>query len=170
MNVGDLQRYLALQADFLRAAKAGKVVQDLQLVADRLAPFAGHSLEVFFAFLEKAHTYDTTKMLAVTPHKAGRSKAPPKPKLDPTAAARQARDLYDRAVHLPEADFTRELDQLNALASLTKNDLLKIAESLELFGLKNRKKDEIFDQIRDKIVKRRGSAQRAEMVFPQQHP
>jgi len=167
MNVGDLQRHLALQAEFLRAAKAGKVAQDMQTVADRLGPFAGLGLDSFFGFLERAHTYDSTGILPVTPPRGGRAKAPPKPKLDPAAAARQARELYDRSVHLAADEFNRELQGLSALAALTKNDLLRIAEDLELFGLKNRKKDEVLDMIRDKILKRRGSSQRAEMVFPQ---
>jgi predicted component of type VI protein secretion system len=168
MNIGDLQRYLALQAECLKAAKAGKAAQDLQTVADRLAPFAAHGLEAFFAFLERAHTYDTTGVLPVTPAKPVRAKAPPKPKLDIAGAVARARAVYDQAVHLDPAAFEQEMVNLQPLAGLTKPDLLKVAESLELFGLKNRKKDEIFEQIRDKIVKRRGSAQRADMVFP--HP
>jgi hypothetical protein len=168
MNVSDLQKKLALEAAFLESIKAGKVAKDLQNLADGFTPFAEHSIETFFAFLQQAHTYSTTGVLPVTPTKATRAKAPAKVKVDPAQLQQQAHSLYQRVVQLDNDTFAQELQQLNALQSLTKPQLLFIAESLDLFGLKNKKKDELYEQIIGKIANRRGTSQRAEMVFPPQ--
>jgi hypothetical protein len=168
MNVGDLQRYLSLQAQCLEAAKAAKAAKDLQAVADQLGHFTQYDVETFSAFLQRAHTYDATGVLPVAPLKParGKAKAPAAPKLELPAALDRVRRLYEHAVHLSSEEFQQELDRLQGVGKLAKNDLLKVAEALELFGLKNRKKDDILAQIQAKIVNRRGTAQRAEMVFP----
>lgn len=168
MNVSDLQKKLALEAAFLESIKAGKVARDLQNLADSFTPYADHSIETFFAFLKQAYTYSTTGVLPVTPTKATRAKAPAKAKVDPVQLQQQTQSLYQRVVQLDSETYSQELQQLSVLQSLTKPQLLGIAESLDLFGLKNKKKDELYEQIIAKIVNRRGTSQRAEMVFPPQ--
>jgi hypothetical protein len=71
--------------------------------------------------------------------------------------------VYEQAsdLSLPLERIEAELAHLDVLA---KDGLLTVCARMELFGMKNKKKDDIIAAIRQKILDRRSAAQRAAMI------
>jgi hypothetical protein len=162
MTVADLKQHLTDLAKLLDAAGGRQVAKDFALMAEGLTPFAGQSLAEFTRLLALAHEYRTTGKLTPPP-KAARAAKLAKAKTDPAAVAAALRALYDRA-----GDPALPLEQINAelgqLAGLTKPGLLIVAERMELAGLKAKKVDDIKAAIRQKVLDRRSSAQRGQLM------
>jgi hypothetical protein len=116
----------------------------------------------FAKLLALAHEYHTTGKLT-PPAKAPRAARTAKIKADPAAVATSVRQLYDRA-----GDLSLTMDEIESalapLAGLTKPGLLAVCDRMELAGMKARKVDDIRAAVRQKIVDRRSSAQREQMI------
>jgi hypothetical protein len=164
MTVADLKQHFADLAKLLDASGSKQVAKDFGVIAEGLTPFAGQSLPEFTRFLAQAHEYHTTGKLSAPP-KAPRTKAPKtaKTKPNPEEVAVTVRQLYDHS-----GDLSLTMEQIESglapLADLSKEGLLKVAEVMEIFGVKSKRMDVIQSAIRQKILDRRSSAQREEMI------
>jgi hypothetical protein len=103
----------------------------------------------------------------VTPRKGGRGTRPrpsgPAAAPDPQDLARQAHDLYERAAD--PAVTTAQIDGLvGQLGGLKKAGLVTVAEAVGLKGMKAKTNEEIIQAIRQRIVSRKGAAQRAGLI------
>ncbi len=97
------------------------------------------------------------------PPRATRAAARPG-KVDPVDVASAIRQLYDRSgdlsLTLPKIEA-----ELSSLAGLTKTGLLVVCERMELAGMKGKKVDAIRAALRQKVLDRRSSAQREQMIL-----
>lgn len=162
MTVADLKQHLSDLAKFLDATGGTRVAKDLAAAADGLAPFADRTIADFAKLLALAHEYHTTGKLTPPP-KAPRAAKAPKVKADPAEVAAAVRGIYDRA-----GDLSLTMDEIDAslapLAGLTKPGLLVVCDRMELAGMKAKKVDDIRAAMRQKILDRRSSAQREQMI------
>jgi len=164
MNVGDLKQHLSDLAKLLDAAQGKQVAKELNLIAGGLTPFASKSLADFVQFLALAHEYHTTGKLSA-PAKQAKTKAPKvaKTKPNPDEVAIAIRQLYDRS-----GDLSLSKEQIESglapLAELNGKGLLKVADVMEIFGMKSKKVGEVQAAIRQKVLDRRTAAQREDMI------
>jgi hypothetical protein len=165
LTVADLQQHLSELSRFLKTAGAQSVGKELAAVAEGLTPFRQHKLTDFLRFLGQAHQYATTGILPVITGKGKGPKVKPSAAQKPLAqeVAQQVRELYDQAAN-PALDPTRIEVGLEPLAHLTRAGLLLVAQAVELTIPSKAKVDDIRHRIRQKIVDRRGAAQRAGMT------
>lgn len=164
MNVADISQHLADLARVIDKSGGKTVARDLHAIAEGLTPFAEQTLTAFSLFLAKAHEYHTTGTLTAA-SKPARKTSPraPRVKADPMEIAAAVRTLYDRANDL---SLTTEFidSELNRMNGLTKDGLLKVCDAMELVGMKSKKVPDIQAAIRQKVIDRRGTAQRAAML------
>jgi hypothetical protein len=162
VTVANLKQHLNDLARFLEATGGNKVAKDLAAAADGLAPFADKSVADFSKLLALAHEYHTTGKLSPPP-KATRAPRATKVKLDAAEVAADIRSLYDRAGNL--SDTMEQIDaEVARLTGLQKAGLLVVCERMEMAGMKNKKLDDVRAAIRQKILDRRSSAQREQMI------
>jgi len=164
VNVADLRQHLDDLAKLLDASGGKSVAKDFAAIAEGLAPFSTQPLAEFSRFLVQAHEYHTTGTLAAA-GKPARKAAPraAKVKVDPAEIAAAVRALYDRA-----NDLSLTMEHIDAelakMSGLSKDGLLEVCGAMELVGLKSKKVDEIRASIRQKVLDRRGAAQRVGMI------
>lgn len=167
MTITDLQNHLGDLARFLDASGAAKIGGELKSFCGGLDPFRDLSLKAFGEFLKKAHA-DAQGIPAASsgakggkkPGSANTAKAP-LPNVD--VIAHNMQQLYDQAAQ--ESTTHEKIESgLAQLIPLTKNALVIVAEQLELKGMKSRTKDDILREIRQRILARKDSAQRASMI------
>ncbi len=160
MNVADLQQYLADLAQLLSVADAKKSATEIQRVAMSLDPFKAYSIADFANFLQNAEVFKRT---GEDPTKKPSVKAKPE-KIDFAALRVEVERLYATA---GSAHVTLEsIDALRAkLENLSKTDLVKVADSIQLVGMKNKKnKTEVLDAVINRIRSIKQSALRTSII------
>lgn len=164
MTVADLQQHLTDLGRLLRSSGAKQVADELAEVAGHLAPFRDHRLPDFGRFLVQAHQYATSGTVPVASEKGKAGKAGPvPPKPEPGTVAGAVRRVYDRA-----GDLTLDASEIEAalgpVATLPMPGLKVVAAALELKLPAKTKVDDARSLIRQKVLDRRGAAQRAGMT------
>lgn len=154
MTVDDLRGTLTQLAGLLRAADAKKsTVAGLDEFVELAAPFGGLSLKAFIKLAETGQK----------PSPSGRGRGAAGPKAEADVLARELAALYERA-----GDPDVSEDQLRAacapLPGLTKDGLVKVADAIGLVGMKAKAKDAIVVAITDRLVGRKGTATRRELI------
>lgn len=153
MNVNQLRDTLSQLTTLLRAAGARQSTLDgLTEFVEATAPFGDLTVKAFVKLAE-----------------VGRSPPPPKSppsakaRADPTALAAEVKDLYERA-----ADPAVTEQQVRAacarLSALAKDALVRLADGIELFGMKAKKKDDIVAAITNRLLDRKGAAIRRQLI------
>lgn len=166
MKVADLQQHLTDLGRLLGAAGAKGAVGDLAALSDGLGPYRDMPLRKFADFLTRAEAYSRGGVPAARPkgprggaaRGGGKAAAP-----DLGALTAEVRDLYDQAPS-PSVTEARIDDVLGRARTLTKPALVALAEAIELMGMKARSKDEILKAIRQRVLARKGTAQRADLI------
>jgi hypothetical protein len=166
VKVSDLQKLLAdLEPLLTTCGTKAAAITDLKKVREGLAPFSQLSLKDFAGFLARAEAYSRGEV-PVKPSRGSGSRPKPgvSPKVDATVLAQQVRALYDRAGHPSTTD--EQIDSQTAeLGQLSKDGLVIVAEAIGLLGMKNaKKKADIVAKIRQRILARKGTTQRAGMI------
>lgn len=171
MNVSNLRQFLSDLARLMGEGGAKSPAADMNAVVAGLTPFADQPLQRFADFLVRAEAYSRGEVPVAKPKRSatpggGRTKAakPPKPPSpDVEAIARQTQEMYEGAAG---AAVTREgVEALaGALAGLKKEDLVRVAERIEMVGMKAKKKELIVVAIRDRILARKGATQRVILI------
>jgi hypothetical protein len=165
VTVADIQQHLTDLGRFLRASGAKQVADEVAEVADHLTPFRDHRLADFGRFLARAHQFATDGTIPVVPGKGrgGSVKPGPAPKADAGTVAEAVRRVYDRAGEL-SLDAAEIEAALGPVAALPMPGLKVVAAALELKVPAKAKVDEARGLIRQKVLDRRGAAQRAGMT------
>jgi hypothetical protein len=171
MKVADLQQHLLDLRRLLDAAGGSKtVVNDLDAIQRGLQPFRDAALKDFADFLVRAETYRAGGEVPLKQPPAKKTKEPksvtPKvkaPAPDADALAREVRQLYDQAA---SAAVTQELieEAMGRVGKLTKPGLLVVAAGIELKMGSSTAKDKVIAAIRQRLVDRKGSYQRAGLL------
>jgi hypothetical protein len=159
MTVADLQSYFADLARFVGKSGGKTLAADLDAVQACLTPFAGMTLANFAAFLAGKE-----------PPPAGRRKLSggggrrvPAP--DAAEVAAKMRQLYD-SITDPGTTWAAVEEGLGLLQKLKKDDLVQVAEVMEIHGMSRKTKPQIIEAIRQRMDSRKGAQQRADMVNP----
>jgi hypothetical protein len=178
VNVADLQQHLTDLGRLLSASKASQVAKELSAIAEGLRPFREMTLPAFAKFLGQAHEYAAGGILPTGQNKGSRSGGAkqtkvgqpggtrqPKAAVDPQQVAERIRQVYDTAGDLsrPAEEVEEALRQLH---ELKRPGLIQAAEAIGLKVLKSDKVDAIRESIRQRVLERRGSAQRVNMTTP----
>lgn len=156
MKVSDLQDLLTHVGHLLESA-GGRGAAELAEFRESLQPFRDFTAKEFSKQLVKLANPDQPK-----PKAGGRKGKAGAVDLD--ALQRQVQHLYASA---PDQSTTIEqIDEaMQRLEPLTKDALVMVAESIGLVGMKNlKKKADIVSAIRQRIVARKGTAQRANLL------
>lgn len=162
MTVADLQQLLAELTRFLRAAGSkANMLTELEGLRDGLSPFSNLTLKAMIARLSRP---DAAPLGGTGPTRGGGGRTA-RVKSDPEALARDVKELYERAASpdVSHADLDAQVDRLEPLIV---KDLLAIAEQIDLFDLKakKKKKPEILEAIRRRLHDRKGGSERAAIV------
>ncbi|MDB5307176.1 MAG: hypothetical protein JWO38_1378 [Gemmataceae bacterium] len=153
MTVQELRETLTRLVGLLQATDAkAATTRGLSEFVEATAPFGDLSLKAFVKLAEAGRTPPTPK-----PGPAGKSK------LDPAAVAAEVKNLYDRAA---DPAVTEEQMRLSCgkLGSLTKEALVRLAESIQLYGMKTKNKGDIVADITHQLVDRKGAAIRRQLM------
>jgi hypothetical protein len=153
MTVQELRETLTQLVGLLQAADAkAATTRGLTEFIEATGPFGDLSLKAFVKLAE-----------------AGRTPLPPRPgpggkgRTDPAELAADVKSLYDRA-----ADPTVTEDQVRAacakLGGLTKEALVRLADSIELFGMKSKTKGGVVADITHRVLDRKGAAIRRQLI------
>lgn len=164
MKVSDLSQHLADLKRMLEVAGAkGMVITDLQAIAQGLAPFRDHSLADFAKFLVRAEAFSRGEVPVIEPKKAAAPKRTIEPTPDTAKLAHKAKDLY---LHAYEASVTVEMveDLIAKAGKLGKDDLITVAAATEMKVTKSASKPKILEQLKRRILDRKGSYQRAGLL------
>jgi hypothetical protein len=170
MKVADLHQHFTDLGRLLSASGAKGVAADLAAVCQGLEPFRDFPLKNFAEFLVKAEGYYSRGEVPATPTKGGRGGkqrttggGAKVAKPDVATLTREVRELYDRAGD-PSVTPEQIDEATRRLGGLTKDELAKVAEALEMKGMKSKKKDVIQEAIRQRILARKGTSQRVGMI------
>jgi len=170
VKVADLQQHLSDLSRLLDASGAKQVATDLNAIQAGLTPFREQPLKTFAEFLVRAEAYSRGEVPLVPPKTTRpRTTGARKAKVDPAEAVQRLCQLYDRAGD-PSVSAEEIETGLQALEELNKDGLLKAADALEIKGLSRKKVQEIREAVRQKVINRRGAAQRASMIDQQPVP
>jgi hypothetical protein len=164
VTVADLQRFLADLARLLGSTDSKKTSAELERVVAGLEPFKAFSIADFAGFLPRAEDYWRTGVLPVVAAKtSSRSKATAQPSVGLSVLREEVVRLYKTA---GTADVTSEsIAELRPkLKSLKKADLVALAESVELVGMKSKAIAAIVDSIVKRISSIKESAMRASII------
>ena len=160
MTIADLKQHLVDLAKLLDSSGGKQVAKDVSAMAEALSPFGAQSPADFARYLALANEYHTTGKLSAPP-KAPRKAS--KPKADPAEVAAAVRNLYDRS-----GDLAVTMEQIETelarLGELKKDGLLEVCDAMELAGMRAKTVGVIRDAIRQKILDRRSSSQRDQMI------
>jgi hypothetical protein len=153
VTVQELRETLTRLVGLLDAAGAkAATTRDLTEFVESTAPFGDLTLKAFVKLAEAGRMPPPPKSQA-----AGKTKA------DPSAVLSEVRDLYERA-----ADPTVTEDQVRAacgrLSALAKDALVRLADGIELLGMKAKKKDDIVAAITSRLLDRKGAAIRRQLI------
>ncbi len=166
MKVADLHKHLDDLGRFLKEAGASAaIVNDLKAIGEGLKPFADQPLKAFADFLVRAEAYAREGIVSTGKgtKKPGARNASKTPSADCEALAREVRDLYDRAAN--PAVTVELIDALQGkLAGLTKDNVVLIADTIDLKGMKSKSKNDIVGTIVQRIKARKGATQRAGLI------
>jgi hypothetical protein len=168
MNVANLQRHLAdLKTLLEESGVKGAVLTDLGAIVEALKPFQSHPLKDFADFLVRAEAFSRGEV-PVTPPKGQRAVKPSTTKAkeaapDVSSLTHEAKRLWDQAA---EPSVTVEMIESLAgrLAKLSKPGLETVAGALELKLAKSASKPAILQAIKSRILDRKGSHQRAQLL------
>jgi hypothetical protein len=171
MKVGDLQRHLADLKRMLEAAGVkGPVLTDLEAISNGLQPFHQTPLKDFADFLVRAEQY---RAGGEVPSKSARGGKPKEPKPASTrdkapapnaeALAQEVKQLYDQAA---TDAVTQEMIEaaMGRVGKLKKDGLLTVAAAVDLKMQKGATMPKIVAAIRQRLVDRKGSFQRAGLL------
>lgn len=167
MKVADLQQHLMHVRQLLEAAGAGsKITSDIISIGQGLQPFREFGLKEFADFLIRAEAYSRGEV-PIAPSKKGKgtpkttTQAATKP--DVAALAAEAKQLYEQA-----SASSTTLEMIEHLASrisgLDKKGLTEVAMAIDLKIASSTTKPAILQAIRNRIIDRKGSFQRAGLL------
>lgn len=167
MKVSDLQRLLEQLGTLLETAGAKvATVSELKTVREAMTPLSQLSLKEFATFLVKAQAAPDGEAASRSP-RSSRGGSATKPSgggaIDLNSTIQEVCRLYDRAA---DPATTEELiaEKTAPLKQLSKDNLVMVAEAIELMGMRAKKKDEIATAIRQRILARKGATQRAGLI------
>ncbi len=166
MNVADVQQHFAELARLLRAAGAAKASDELGAVQRCLEPFRSLTVKAFADFLARAEAYSRGEV-PLTPSRARGPRAaggtPAGTKADEPTLASAVRALYDQATS-PSVTAEQVTELGSQLQGLSKDSLVRVAEGIDLKGMKSKSKGAIVQAIQQRILARKGSFQRAGLI------
>jgi hypothetical protein len=153
MTVQDLRETLTQLVALLQAADAkAATTRGLTEFVAETASFGDLTLKAFVKLAEAGRSPAAPK-----------AKSPTKAKADPAALTAEVTDLYARA-----ADSAVTEDLIRAacgrLATLAKDALVRVADGIELSGMKAKKKDDIVAAITNRLLDRKGAAIRRGLI------
>ena len=155
MKVSDLQDILSHVGHLLESA-GGRGATELMAFRECLDPFR-----------EMTAKQLTSELRKLTEAKEAKPKAPrrtAKAPLDVDGMVREAQDVYGRATD-PSVTVEQIEEMAKRLEALTKDALVRVAEGIELVGMKSKKtKGEIVAAIRQRILSRKGATQRVNLI------
>jgi hypothetical protein len=151
MKVSDLQQYFTDLAKLLNATDCKKSTAEITKIAEGLRPFQAFELGDFASFLIRAEEYSRTGLMPVAASKrASRSRAPAKPNPELAALRSEVLHLYGSASS-PGVDMQLIEALEPKLGALSKDDLLAVAEAIDLVGMKSKSKAQISSAIVNRI-------------------
>jgi hypothetical protein len=156
MTVNEFNKTLTQLVELLKITKSNQqTINGLEEFIESTATFGDLTLK---AFVKLAETGRTPK-LTTTPQTRNTSKQT----VDATAIVIEIKNLYD---HAGESTVTEEQikSESNRLNSLKKPELVKLADSIELSGMKSKKIGEIISGITNRILDRKGAAVRRQLI------
>lgn len=163
MKVHDIQQYFSDLARLMQSTDARKTAAGLEQIARGLEPFRGHDLEAFAGFLKRAEEYDRTgKLPVVIKATAGtRTGSPPRQISDISAIREEVKLLYSRA----GSAGAEEIEAISkTLQPLKKDELVAIAQAIELVGVERKTKADILNQVVSRIRSIQQSAVRTAII------
>jgi hypothetical protein len=153
MTVQDLRDTLTQLVGLLQAADAkAATTRGLTEFVAETASFGDLTLKAFVKLAE-----------AGRPPAAPKAKSPTKAKADPAALAAEVTDMYERAAN-PAVTEDLIRTACGRLGALTKDPLVRLADGIELFGMKAKKKDDIVAAITERLLDRKGAAIRRGLI------
>jgi hypothetical protein len=156
VTVQELRETITRLVELLRAADAkANTLRELNEFIESTAAFGDLTLKAFVKLAEAGRT----------PPKQPTVKTPRtvKASADPTVLSREVESLYARA-----ADPTVTEEQIQTacgqLTPFKKETIVKVAESVGLEGMKSKPKGEIVTAITTRLLDRKGSAIRSQLI------
>lgn len=156
----------------MKVADLQEILSHLGRLFESAGSKAAAELEAFRECLEPFREL-TAKQLATELRKLTEpGQAQPRPPRKPTKApavdvdsmVREVQVLYSQATD-PGTTIERIDETTKRLEPLTKDALVRVAEGIELVGMKNKgKKTDIVAAIRQRILSRKGASQRANLI------
>jgi hypothetical protein len=166
VKVSDFQQHVADLAKLLKASGAKGVATDLTAIRDGLNPFRDQPLKTFADFLIRAEAYSRGEVPVKPPPRGKRPSGAGKRRATPANAqglAGEIKELYERVAE--PATNAQVIDvALAKLGPLTKDGLVVVAEAIGLLGMKRKGKEHIKRAIRQRVLARKGAAQRAGII------
>lgn len=156
MTVNQLRETLDQLSGLLRAAGAkATTLNDLSEFVETTVPFGDLTLKAFVKLAETGRTPSTPRPPRTTQAR--------QPKTDPEAVKSEVKGLYERA-----ADPSVTEEQMRAacgrLGGLSKDALVRLADSMDLLGMRVKRKDDIVAGITDRLLDRKGAAIRRQLT------
>lgn len=156
MKVSDLQDILILVGQLLQSAGGSKTAAaELADFRESLEPFRDLSAKQLAAELRKLIEGSQAKPKAPRP---GKTVA-----VDLAGVVREVQGLYAQAAD-PNTTVEQIEDAVKRLEPLAKDAVVKVAEGIELVVTKSKTKKDIVAMIRQRILGRKGAAQRVNLI------
>jgi hypothetical protein len=164
MKVADLQQFFVDMSRLLQTTDAKKAAVEISRIAECLQSFREYDLGDFGTFLARADEYARTGVIPVVPSKRrSRTGEAAKPKADHAALRAEVLHLYGAA-----GSSSVTLESIEALrtklGALTKPDLLSIAETIDIVGMKSKTKPDIQSAIISRIRSIKQSSIRTSII------
>lgn len=167
MTVGDLSQHLADLSRLLLASGAKNVAGELEQIEKGLQPFRQHSLKDFAAFLVRAEAFSRGEVPVVPAKRTVRatSGTAARATVDVAPFVQEASRLYQHAIEPSTTEAMIE-DFVQRLSALTVEGLRDVAAVVDLKLATRPAKKKALDDIRKRILGRKGSFQRAHLDRP----
>ncbi len=163
MNVAALQSFVRNLAAVLRDADGSKVAGEFERVAAGLEPFRDYAVTQLVDFLAQAEEYHRTGQLPARGRGQGTRRTPTKT-MDTAGALRSIQGLYENATRSELTVAAIESELNSVVRGLSKDELAQVARDFDLAVEKRATKKAIGDQIRQKILDRKGIHQRVQVI------
>ena len=153
MKVDKLCETLDQLAALLDAAGAKQPAKDILAFIEGCKPFRDSTLAAFIKFAEQGRNPPAPRPTGRTPAKKANS----------DELASQVKHLYDHAAEssVTEDQIRETCDHLNGL---TKADIVKVAEGIDLLGMNSKTKGVIVTAITQRLIDRKGASTRRQLL------